>query len=73
MVDNNIKDKKQPDADMIAFYEVMRDVYNQRYKIRSWVFKKILQHMQNKIHEESTIYYLMQEIAKNRLKTHNKD
>ena len=67
MENKSIKDKKQSDAETLAFYEVMKGVYNQKYKIRSWALRKILRHMQNKIHDESTIYYLTQEVAKNRL------
>lgn len=52
--------------DELVFYEVMRDIYNQRYPIRTWVFIKILKHMLLKIHTESTMYYLMQEVRKHK-------
>ena len=50
----------------VAFYEVMKDSYAQRYKIRSWIFERVLKQMLSKIGEESTIYYLMQVIKENR-------
>ena len=52
--------------DELVFYEVMRDIYNQRYPIRTWVFIKILKHMLLKIQTESTMYYLMQEVRKHK-------
>lgn len=50
----------------VAFYEVMKDSYNQRYKIRALIFKRVLKHMIEKMREESVIYYLMQEVKSNR-------
>lgn len=45
-----------------AFYRVLTDVYKQKYKLRTWLFKRILSHMLAKIKEESTIYFLMQNL-----------
>ncbi|OUP63159.1 hypothetical protein B5F13_11435 [Drancourtella sp. An177] len=56
---------KENTTDM-AFYEVMKDSYAQRYKIRTLLFKRLLRHMLSKIKEESTIYYLMQLVKDNR-------
>ena len=57
---------KSVNSDELAFYEIMRDSYKQRYKVRSWIFSKVLKHMLRKIHEESTIFYLLEEVKENR-------
>ena len=60
-----IEEKKNTtNSDELAFYEVVRDSYKQRYKFRSWIFTKILKHMLSKITTEPTIFYLMTEIRK---------
>lgn len=46
----------------VAFYELMKDSYNQRYKIRALIFKRVLKHMLKKTNEEITIFILMNEI-----------
>lgn len=46
----------------VAFYELMKDSYNQRYKIRALIFKRVLKHMLKKANEEITIFILMNEI-----------
>lgn len=66
MASETKKSVKQSDADTLAFYNVMRDSYNQRYKFRSWIFRKCLNHMLSKMHTEPTIFYLMEEIRYNR-------
>lgn len=45
-----------------AFYRVLTDVYKQKYKLRTWLFKRILFHMLEKMKEESTIYFLMKNV-----------
>ena len=60
-----IEEKKNTtNSDELAFYEVMRNSYKQRYKFRSWIFTKILKHMLSKITTEPTIFYLMEEVKK---------
>lgn len=54
------------DEEKVVYYRVINDAYKQKYKIRKWIFNKILRHMLNKMKEECTIFYLMQEIQKNR-------
>lgn len=49
-----------------AVYEVITDSYAQRYKFRTYLFKKVLKHMLSKIKDEPTIYYLMQAVKENR-------
>ena len=45
-----------------ALYRVLTDVYKEKYKLRTWLFNKILSHMLEKMQEEPTIYYLMQKM-----------
>ena len=60
-----IEEKKYTtNLDELAFYEVMRDSYKQRYKFRSWIFTGILKHMLSKITTEPTNFYLMEEVKK---------
>lgn len=54
------------DEEKVVYYRVINDAYKQKYKITTWIFNKILKHMLNKMKEECTIFYLMQEIQKNR-------
>ena len=49
-----------------ALYRVLTDVYKERYKLRTWLFNKILSHMLEKMQEEPTIYYLMQKMQEHR-------
>lgn len=50
----------------VALYKLMTDAYTQRYKLRSWIFRKVLKHMLSKIKDEPTIYFLMQTVKENR-------
>ena len=58
--------KNSTNSDEIIFYEIMIDSYVQRYPFRTWIFSKVLRHMLSKIHTESTIFFLMQEVKKNK-------
>lgn len=49
-----------------AFYRLLTDVYKQKYKLRTWLFKKMLFHMLEKMKEESTIYFLMKNVQEYR-------
>lgn len=49
-----------------ALYRVLTDAYKEKYKVRTWLFNKILSHMLEKMKEESTIYYLMQKVQEHR-------
>lgn len=49
-----------------ALYRVLTDVYKEKYKLRTWLFNKILSHMLEKMQEEPTIYYLMQKMQEHR-------
>ena len=44
-----------------ALYRVLT-----KYKLRTWLFNKILSHMLEKMQEEPTIYYLMQKMQEHR-------
>lgn len=50
----------------VALYKLMTDAYTQRYKLRSWIFRKVLKHMLSKIKTEPTIYFLMETVKENR-------
>ena len=50
----------------LALYKLMTDAYTQRYKLRSWIFRKVLKHMLSKIKDEPTIYFLMETVKENR-------
>lgn len=50
----------------VALYKLMTDAYTQRYKLRSWIFRKVLKHMLSKIKDEPTIYFLMETVKENR-------
>lgn len=54
------------DTSDVALYKLMTDAYTQRYKLRSWVFRKVLKHMLSKIKDEPTIYFLMETVKENR-------
>lgn len=56
------ENKTMPVSNEVAFYELMKDSYNQRYKIRALIFKQVLKHMLKKTNEEITIFILMNEI-----------
>lgn len=56
------ENKTMPVSNEVAFYELMKDSYNQRYKIRALIFKRVLKHMLKKTNEEITIFILMTEI-----------
>ena len=56
------ENKTMPVSNEVAFYELMKDSYNQRYKIRALIFKRVLKHMLKKTNEEITIFILMNEI-----------
>lgn len=49
-----------------AIYRLMADSYTESYKFRTYLFKKILRHMLQKIKTEPTIYFLMQTVKENR-------
>lgn len=44
--------------------KVFRDAYNQKFKIKTWLFSKILSHMMEKLGREGTIFYLMSSMRK---------
>lgn len=52
-----------------ALYRVLTDVYKEKYKVRTWLFNKILSHMLEKMQEEPTIYYLIQKVQEHRKHT----
>ena len=52
-----------------ALYRVLTDVYKEKYKVRTWLFNKILSHMLGKMQEEPTIYYIMQKMQEHRKHT----
>lgn len=56
------ENKTMPVSNEVAFYELMKDSYNQRYKIRALIFKRVLKHMLKRTNEEITIFILMNEI-----------
>ena len=50
-----------------AVYRVITEAYEKRFKIRTWVFNKILFHMLEKMQEEPTIYLIMDNMRKHRI------
>lgn len=50
-----------------AIYRVVTDAYKERFKIRTWIFNKILFHMLEKMQEESTIFLIMENMRKHRI------
>lgn len=66
MIEETNKSIKQSDIDALAYYEVITDAYTQRYKFRTWMFKKVLKHMLSKVKDEPTIYFLMETVKENR-------
>lgn len=50
-----------------VFYRVVTDAYKERFKIRTWIFNKILSHMLEKMQEESTIFLIMENMRKHRI------
>lgn len=52
-----------------AIYRVVTDAYKERFKIRTWIFNKILSHMLEKMQEESTIFLIMENMRKHRKHT----
>lgn len=49
-----------------AIYRVITEAYEKRFKIRTWIFNKILSHMLEKMQEESTIFLIMENMRKHR-------
>lgn len=56
--------KMEQQKEKLVMYKVIRDAYNQKFKIRTWLFSKILSHMMNKLGREGTIFYLMSSMQK---------
>lgn len=52
-----------------AIYRVVTDAYKERFKIRTWLFDRILSHMLEKMQEEPTIYLIMENMRKHRKHT----
>ena len=52
-----------------AIYRVITEAYEKRFKIRTWIFNKILSHMLEKMQEEPTIYLIMENMRKHRKHT----
>lgn len=52
-----------------AIYRVITEAYEKRFKIRTWIFNKILSHMLEKMQEESTIFLIMENMRKHRKHT----
>ena len=52
-----------------ALYRVVTDAYKEKYKVRTWIFKKVFSHMLEKMQEESTIYLIMDNMRKHRKHT----
>ena len=63
-MDKEVKNITAEDTE--ALYRVLTDVYKEKYKLRTWLFNKILSHMLEKMQEEPTIYYLMQKMQEHR-------
>ena len=63
-MDKEVKNITEEETE--ALYRVLTDVYKEKYKLRTWLFNKILSHMLEKMQEEPTIYYLMQKMQEHR-------
>lgn len=56
--------KMEQQKEKLIMYKVIRDAYNQKFRVRTWLFYKILSHMMNKLGRECTIFYLMSSMRK---------
>ena len=63
-MDKEVKNITAEEAE--ALYRVLTDAYKEKYKVRTWLFNKILSHMLEKMQEEPTIYYLIQKVQEHR-------
>ena len=41
--------KMEQQKEKLVMYKVFRDAYNQKFKVRTWLFSKILSHMMEKL------------------------
>lgn len=53
-------------SDKVAYHCVLSDAYKKKYKIRYKLFRSVLQHMEQCLKEDTTIWILMQEMRNNR-------
>ena len=59
-------DNKSTVSDKVAYYSLLSDAYKTKHKIRYKLFEWILQHMEQHVGEDTTIWILMQEVKSNR-------
>lgn len=60
-------DDKKIVSDKVAYYSLVSDAYKTKHRIRYKMFKWILQHMEQHVGEDITIWILMQEVRSNRV------
>lgn len=60
------KNNKNTVSDKVAYHCVVSDAYKTKHRIKYKLFKWLLQHMEQHIGEETTIFILMQEVRNNR-------
>lgn len=66
-MDKEVKNRTAEETE--ALYKVLTDAYTKRFKIRTWLFDRILSHMLEKMQEEPTIYLIMDNMRKHRKHT----
>lgn len=57
----NKEETKRKIDEQIALYHILKDSYKERYFIKSWILKRLLKHLYNKLGKDVAIFYLMQE------------
>ena len=63
-MDKEVKNRTAEETE--ALYKVLTDAYTKRFKIRTWLFDRILSHMLEKMQDEATIYLIMDNMRKHR-------
>lgn len=56
--------KMEQQKEKLVMYKVFRDAYNQKFKVRTRLFYKLLSHMMQKLGRDTTIFYLMDSMMK---------
>lgn len=60
---------KEEQKKQVAFYQLMADIYKNKYKVRTWLFEKILLHMLNRMQEGATICFIMKSMREHKTVT----
>lgn len=55
---------KEQENEQIAMYRVLKDAYEQKFKVRTILFQILLTHMIQKLGKDTAIFYLMDSMMK---------